>query len=117
MTRKIRDVTRQEFIAAIEKIAEGQTEGRTAKQLAGEILIHAKRVWRFAETREWVQTSCIERLTRKDFDARPRKRTVTLGIDGSRGPLASLGRPRSLQGRPRYGRRAATPDPHGTARE
>ena len=47
--KKIRDVTRQEFIAALEKIAEGQTEGRTAKQLAGEILIHAKRVWRFAE--------------------------------------------------------------------
>jgi len=78
--KKIRDVTRQEFIAALEKIAEGQTEGRTAKQLAGEILIHAKRVWRFAETREWVAASCIERLARKDFDARPRKRSVTLSI-------------------------------------
>jgi integrase len=79
--KKIRDVGRQDLIAALEKIAEGQTEGRTAKQLAGEILIQAKRVWRFAETRALVDTSCIAPLTRKDFDARPRKRDVVLSID------------------------------------
>lgn len=79
--KKIRDVSRQEVIAALEKIAEGQNEGRTAKQLAGEVLIAAKRLWRFAEAREWVSISCIERLTRKDFDARPVKRTVTLRLD------------------------------------
>src|ERR1019366_5061040 len=41
--KNIRDVGRQDVIAALEKIAEGQTDGRTAKQLAGEILTQAKR--------------------------------------------------------------------------
>src|ERR1019366_7604313 len=72
--KNIRDGGRQDVIAALEKIAEGQTDGRTAKQLAGEILTQAKRVWRFAETRAMVGTSCIAPLARKDFDARPRKR-------------------------------------------
>ena len=79
--RKIRDVTRQEVIAALDQIARGQREGRTAKQLAGEILTAAKRIWKFAETREWVHQTCIAGLTRADFDARPRKRDVVLGID------------------------------------
>jgi integrase len=79
--RKIRDVTRQNVIDMLEKIAEGQREGKSAKQLAGEVLTQAKRLWRFAETREWVTTSCIERLTRKDIDARPVKRDVTLRLD------------------------------------
>lgn len=79
--KKIRDVTRKDIIGALEKIGEGQKEGRTAKQLAGEVLIQAKRVWRYAETREWVAVSCIERLGRRDFDAKPRKRDVTLGLD------------------------------------
>lgn len=80
-TRKIRDLHRRDVIDAIEKIAEGRTEGRTAKQLAGEVLILAKRVWRFAEARGWIEKSCIERLSRNDFDARPRKRDVVLGLD------------------------------------
>jgi integrase len=79
--RKIRDITRQDVIAALEKIAEGMKEGQTAKQLAGEVLTQAKRLWRFAEAREWVEASCIEKLTRKDFDARPVKRNVTLRLD------------------------------------
>ena len=79
--RKIGEVTRKEFIAALDKIADGQREGKTAKQLAGEVLVQAKRLWRFAEAREWVTISCIERLTRKDFDARPVKREVTLRLD------------------------------------
>jgi hypothetical protein len=79
--RRICDIRRQDVIAALEKIAEGRTEGRSAKQLAGEVLVQTKRVWRFAETRGWVETSCIERLARKDFDARPRKRDVVLGLD------------------------------------
>lgn len=79
--RKIRDVTRKDVIAALDKIADGQREGQTAKQLAGEVLVQAKRLWRFAEAREWVETSCIEKLTRKDFDARPVKRDVTLRLD------------------------------------
>ncbi len=79
--KKIRDVTRQHVIAAIEKIAEGSVEGRTAKLLAGEVLIQAKRLWRFAETREWVASSCVEVLLRKDFDAKPRKREVALRLD------------------------------------
>ncbi len=78
---KIRDVTRQDVIAALEKIAEGRAEGRTAKQLTGEVLIQAKRLWRFAEAREWVAASCIAPLIRKDFDAKPTKRDVTLRID------------------------------------
>ena len=77
----IRDVTKKDVIAALEKIAGGQREGRTAKQLAGEVLIQAKRVWRFAETRDMVTMSCLASLARKDFDARPRKRTIALGID------------------------------------
>ena len=78
---KIRDATRKQVIAALEKIAAGQNKGRTAKQLAGEVLTTAKRLWRFAESREWVEESCIERLTRADFDARPRKREVQLRFD------------------------------------
>ncbi len=79
--KKIRDVTRKEVIDVLEKIAEGQVKGKTAKHLTGEILISAKRLWRFAEAREWVAISCIASLTRKDFDARPNKRDVTLRID------------------------------------
>ena len=79
--QKIGDVTRKEFITALDKIADGQREGKTAKQLAGEVLIQAKRLWRFGESREWVAASCIEKLTRKDFDARPVKREVTLRLD------------------------------------
>ena len=79
--QNIRDVTGQNVIAALERIAEGHTEGRTAKQLAGEILTQAKRLWRFAEAREWVAASCIEILTRKDIDARAVKRDVALRLD------------------------------------
>ncbi len=79
--RKIGEVPRKEVIAALDKIADGQREGKTAKQLAGEVLVQAKRLWRFAEARELVAVSCIERLTRKDFDARPVKREVTLRLD------------------------------------
>jgi integrase len=49
--------------------------------LTGEVLVQAKRLWRFAEAREWLEASCIEKLTRKDFDARPVKRDVTLRLD------------------------------------
>jgi integrase len=84
--QKISTIKRQEIIAAIETIAEGRRIGKDgkkipAKHLAGEVLIQAKRVWRFAETREWVAASCIERLTRKDFDARPQMRDNVLRID------------------------------------
>ena len=79
--QKIRDVSRQSVIQALEKIAEGHTEGRTAKQLAGEILTQAKRLWRFAEAREWVAASCLEKLTRRDVDAKPVKRDVALRLD------------------------------------
>lgn len=78
---KIRDVTRKDVIAALDKISDGQREGQTAKQLTGEVLTQAKRLWRFAESREWVEVSCIEKLTRKDFDAKPHKRDVTLRLD------------------------------------
>lgn len=79
--QRIGEVTRKEVITALDKIADGQREGHTAKQLAGEVLVQAKRLWRFAESREWVAASCIEKLTRKDFDARPVKREVTLRLD------------------------------------
>lgn len=84
--RKISTLKRQDVIAALETIAEGRrmdSDGKRvpAKQLAGEVLIQAKRVWRFAEAREWISTSCIERLTRRDFDAKPVKRSTVLRID------------------------------------
>lgn len=79
--KKIRDVTRQDIIAALDTIAEGQREGRTAKQLSGEVLTQTKRLWRFAKSREWVNVSCVEELTRRDFDAKPTKRDVTLRLD------------------------------------
>lgn len=84
--QKIDSVKRQDVIAALETIAEGRKRGKDgklmgAKQLAGEVLIQAKRVWRFAEAREWVSASCIERLTRRDFDAKPVKRENVLRID------------------------------------
>ncbi len=80
-TKKIRDVTRQEVIAALDTIAEGQREGQTAKQLAGEVLTTAKRLWRFAAEREWIGASPIDQLTRAAFDAKPKKRDVTLRMD------------------------------------
>lgn len=78
---KIRDVARKDVIAALDEIAKGQKKGRTAKQLAGEVLIQAKRLWRFAVERELINESCIETLTRSAFDARPTKRDVTLRLD------------------------------------
>jgi integrase len=80
-TKKIREVTRQDVIAALDTIAEGQREGKTAKQLSGEVLTTAKRLWRFAAEREWTGASCIEQLTRSSFDAKPTKRDVTLRFD------------------------------------
>jgi integrase len=41
-------------------------------------LSQAKRLWRYAEVRDWVKSPCIEGLRRQHFDARPRRRTVTL---------------------------------------
>jgi len=79
--KKIRHVTRQDVIAALDTIAEGQREGQTAKQLAGEVLTQAKRLWRFAEEREWLAGSPIEKLTRATFDAKPTKRDVALRLD------------------------------------
>ena len=84
--KRFSEIVRKDLIAALETIAEGQRANKQgekipAKQLAGEVLIQAKRLWRFAESREWVKTSCIERLTRKDFDARPVKRDTVLRID------------------------------------
>lgn len=80
-TMKIREVTRQDVIAALDTIAKGQIEGKTAKQLSGEVLTTAKRLWRFAAQREWTGASCIEQLTRATFDAKPTKRDVTLRLD------------------------------------
>lgn len=79
--KKIRDVTRQDVIEALDSVAAGSREGKTAKQLAGEVLTTAKRVWRFAEERELIASSCIEKLTRATFDAKPKKRDVTLRLD------------------------------------
>ncbi len=79
--RKIRDVTRQDLIAALDTIAQGEREGKTAKQLAGEVLTQAKRLWRFAAEREWIVDSPIEKLTRATFDAKPNKRDVVLRLD------------------------------------
>lgn len=81
-TKKIRNVTRQEVLFALDTIAEGQREGKTAKQLTGEVLTTAKRLWRFAAEREWIAgLSPIEQLTRAAFDAKPKKRDVTLRMD------------------------------------
>ena len=79
--KKIHDVTRQDVIEALDTIAEGQREGKTAKQLSGEVLTQAKRLWRFADERGLVTGSCIEKLTRATFDAKPTKRDVTLRFD------------------------------------
>lgn len=79
--RKLRDLARKDVVAALERIAEGQIEGRTAKLLAGEVLVMAKRLWRFAATHEWIEASCIEILSRKDIDARPVRRNVALRLD------------------------------------
>jgi integrase len=98
--RQIRDVTRQEVISALEKIAAGQKAGRTAKQLAGEVLITAKRLWRFAESREWVAQNYIDRLGRSDFDAKPRKRDVTLRLDELVELWRALGDPKRCKADP-----------------
>ena len=97
---RIRDVTRRDVIGALETIAVGKRKGRTAKQLAGEILITAKRLWRFAESREWVADSCIERLTRADFDAKPKRREVALRLDELVEVWRALGDPKRCKADP-----------------
>jgi len=79
--KKIKTVSRQDVISAIDKIAEGFHKGKTAKLLSGEVLSVTKRLFRFACVREFIESSPIERLTRNDFDARPVKRNVTLRLD------------------------------------
>lgn len=79
--RAISEVSHSDVITTIESIAQGRREGGSAKQLAGEVLSLIKRVWRFAESREWIEESRIERLKRRDFDARPQVREVTLRLD------------------------------------
>ena len=79
--KKIRDVTRQDLLDALDKIAEGHHEGRTAKLMAGEVLAQARRLWRFALVREWVTGNPLEGVTRRDMDASPRKRETTLRMD------------------------------------
>jgi len=78
---KIKQIKRPSIVTLIENVAVGRREGSSAKQLAGEVLTLIKRVWRFAESREWVTEGYMERLTRADFDARPNRREVTLRID------------------------------------
>lgn len=97
---KIGEVTRKEVIAALDKISDGQREGQTAKQLTGEVLIQAKRLWRFAEAREWVAASCIEKLSRKDFDASPNKRDVVLRLDEVAEVWRALGDPERCKADP-----------------
>jgi hypothetical protein len=41
--KKIRDVSRQDVVAAIDRISDGHWKGRTAKQLAGEELVHPRK--------------------------------------------------------------------------
>ena len=92
--RKLRDLTRKDFIIALEKIAEAQIKGKPAKQLAGEVLIHAKRLWRFAVTRKWIDASCLEALSRKDIDARSTRRNVALRLDELAELWRALGDPK-----------------------
>lgn len=81
---KIRDVTRQDVIKALDAIAVGQREGRPAKQSCGEVWTLAKRVCRFAKSREWVNTSALlvklfvspSLLTRRS-DTQPPPATLT----------------------------------------
>lgn len=91
--KKIREVTKPEVIAALEKIAEGRKPGRPAKQLAGEVLTTAKRLWDYAESRDWVAANCLKGLTRAHFDARPNKRDVVLGLDELAEVWRALGDP------------------------
>jgi len=93
-------VTRQDVIAALDTIAVGQKAGQTAKQLTGEVLTQAKRLWRFARAREWVAVSCVEELTRRDFDAKPRKRDVTLRFDELAAVWRTLDEPRKCKADP-----------------
>lgn len=79
--KKIREVTRQNLLEALDKIGAGQNEGRTAKLLAGECLTLARRLWRFAIVREWVDVSPIEGITRRDVDASPTRRETALRLD------------------------------------
>jgi integrase len=78
---KIRDVTKNDIFSALDAIALGSREGKPAKQMSGEVLIQAKRVWKFAKSRGFIETSCIEELSRADIDARPNKREVVLRAD------------------------------------
>jgi integrase len=79
--KKIRDISNNDIFIALDDIALGSREGKSAKQLAGEVLTQAKRVWKFAKARGFIEESCIAELTRADIDARPRKREVVLRID------------------------------------
>jgi hypothetical protein len=85
--RKLRDLARKDVVAALERIAEGQIEGRTAKLLAGEVLVMAKRLWRFAATHEWIEASCIGILSRKDIE---RELLVTWRLKSGRSRVLCL---------------------------
>lgn len=98
--KKIRDVTRQDILEALDKIASGANEGRTAKLLAGEVLTQARRLWRFAVVREWANTSPIADVTRRDVDAQPNKRSVTLRLDEVALLWRAIGDPRKCKSDP-----------------
>lgn len=93
-------MTRKDVITAVEGIAKGQRAAGTARQFAGEVLTTAKRLWKFAETREWLESSCIAALTRKDFDARPRKRDVVLDFNEVAQLWRTLGDPEKCKADP-----------------
>lgn len=83
-TRKLIEINKVDVMAGIEEIAEGRKDGKDAKQMAGEVLTQAKRLWHFAMVREWAtrdNATDIASLKRSDFDARPRQRKLTLKID------------------------------------
>lgn len=82
--RKLIEINKAALMAGIEEIAEGKKDGKDAKQLAGEVLTQAKRLWHFAMVRGWAtrdNASDIASLKRSDFDARPRQRKLNLKMD------------------------------------
>lgn len=75
---KLKNISKADVLRALDQIAEGQKEGKTAKQLAGETLTMVKRLFKWAVERDYAPRSPVEEITRKVQGTAPKRREVTL---------------------------------------
>lgn len=79
--KKIHHITRDDILSALDTISHGKKPENPSKQMAGEVLITTKRLWKFAKTRGIVKELPFDDIKRNDIDASPRKRSTTLYLN------------------------------------